>query len=172
MHWDLIIFDKFNSLAGQSASADTLIIFLADYLQYVVGLFLLLFFKKEWRLAFWALAAGAFSRLVLTNLIRWFYNRPRPFVDEQLVYQLIDHDQAGSFPSGHTATFFAIAFFIYLQNKKLGYWFFAAALIISLARISAGLHYPTDILGGTLVGLLAGWLINFFKNKLSSGERK
>ncbi len=167
MGLDLLLFWKLNDLAGHSIYLDTLFIFLADYFQYLVGLSLFWFFRKKISVVIWALATGAFSRLVLTNIIHWFYYRPRPFMDHQ-VYQLFDHDKISSFPSGHAATFFAIAMVVYWQDRKLGGWFLVAASLISLARVIAGVHYPTDILAGAVVGIVAGWLVQGIEQKIAS----
>ena len=97
--------------------------------------------------------SGVIARYGITELIRHFYNRPRPFAALSDARQLLT-DSAWSFPSGHAAFFFAIAMAIYLYNKRWGTWFFIAAILISIARVIAGVHYPSDILVGALVGAL------------------
>ena len=71
-----------------------------------------------------------------------------------------------SFPSGHAALFFAMAMVIYFYNKKWGLWFFGAAILMGLSRIIAGVHYPTDILGGAIIGTLTAWAVFYFAKKL------
>ena len=67
----------------------------------------------------------------------------------------------GSFPSDHAALFFALALGVFLVYRKAGVFALAyAALGISLPRIYIGLHYPTDILAGALLGLGCVWLLN------------
>jgi len=88
----------------------------------------------------------------------------------EIVNQLISYDGArSSFPSGHASFFFALATVIYLYNKKLGAWFLAAAALISLARVYVGVHYPSDVLAGAIIGILVGWpvyyLLNRYQNK-------
>lgn len=168
--YDIKIFYFFNNLAGHSAVLNALIVFLADYLQYFLGaLFLLLLFfsaysKKEKLKIFWIAAISvAVARLGIVSLIRFFYHRPRPFLTLP-VHQLIA-DNEYSFPSGHAAFFFAMAMAIYFYNKKWGAWFFAAAVLITAARVAAGVHYPTDILGGAIVGVLTAWAVFYFSKK-------
>ena len=115
-------------------------------------------------MAIMALGAVVLSRLVLTEIIRWIWFRPRPFVSHA-VNLLIAHDNEGSFPSGHVAFFFALAMAVYFYNRRAGQWLFAAAILISVARVFAGVHYPSDILAGALVGMLAGWLVWRVSNK-------
>jgi len=67
-----------------------------------------------------------------------------------------------SFPSDHTAVAFALAWLIYLWSPKAGIWFLALALLIGVARIIVGIHYPTDILAGMLLGIFFAWFIHKF----------
>lgn len=167
---DIKIFYFFNNLAGHSAAFDSLIVFLADYLEYfLITFFILLLFlsaysKKEKIRIFWVTAlSAAIARLGIINLIRFFYHRPRPFLTLP-VRQLIAENEY-SFPSGHAAFFFAMAMAIYFYNKKWGAWFFAAAVLITIARIVAGVHYPSDILGGAVIGALTAWAVFYFSKK-------
>lgn len=163
---DYLIFQQINNLAGKYFWLDWLGIFLADYFQYLVIFLAVIIFWKNWRFYFQSVLAIILSRLVLTELIRFLYHRPRPFVSHQ-VNQLIFHDSVGSFPSGHAAIFFALATIVYFYNKKSGCFLFVAAVLISLARIFAGIHYPSDILAGAVIGIFSGWLINKFIIKKS-----
>ncbi|MBU1102516.1 phosphatase PAP2 family protein [Patescibacteria group bacterium] len=167
MDFDYWLFQQINNLAGQWKVLDNLGIFFASYFQYAVGLALVIFLllgksheekiKNYWMVGL-AFLAAAVARLGFTEILYQIFHRLRPFVLNN-VHQLIDHGAANSFPSGHAAFFFALAMAVYLFNKKLGAWFFAGAFLISLARIYAGVHYPTDILGGALVGIFSGWLV-------------
>ncbi|MBU4142796.1 phosphatase PAP2 family protein [Patescibacteria group bacterium] len=167
MNLDYYLFQQINSLAGLWPILDWLGIFLASYLQYLVVAGLLLFWfwdkSREERikncyLAGAAISAIILSRLVFTEIIRWIWFRPRPFIDHA-VSSLIIHENTGSFPSGHAAFFFALAGAVYFFNRRAGQWLFAAAILISLARVFVGVHYPLDILAGALVGIFSGWLV-------------
>jgi len=160
MNLDLKIFYFFNNLVGHSHFFDMLVVFLADYFQYILILIflLILFFskrtKKEKIIIFLVVVASvAVARLGVTELIRFFWHRPRPF----LVYpvsQLLFNGQY-SFPSGHAAFFFSMAAALWFYYKKWGLGFFAAAIFITLSRVIGGIHYPSDILGGLVVGILS-----------------
>lgn len=91
------------------------------------------------------------------ELIRAVYGRVRPF--EALGLKTLFTETSASFPSGHATFFFALATAVYLYNRRWGWWFFAAALLISLARVAAGVHYPSDIFGGALVGIVVATLV-------------
>lgn len=193
MNFDFWLFQQINGLVGLCPALDWLGIFLASYLQYFVGAGLLIFWfwgkNREERIKNLyqtgvAIGAVVLSRLVLTEVIRWAWFRPRPFID-QTVNSLLAHENTGSFPSGHAAFFFALASAAYFFDKKIrpegapsdsrwtnrraSFWLFAAAILISLARVFVGVHYPLDILAGALVGLFSGWLAvkvyNWYQNK-------
>lgn len=145
---------------------DYIVIFSAKYLGYVLlAVFLFLFWRnKNKNFFFIPLISALVSRFVFTEIIRFFYFRPRPFV-EQGISSLIEHAPSASFPSGHAAFFFALSAGIYSFNKKNGYWFFAASMIIGLARVFAGVHYFTDVLGGLVIGLFSFWLVSFISKR-------
>lgn len=163
---DLYFFSLINQFAFKWFCLDALGIFFADYLGYILIFCLLLFlvvrFKKYWKMVVAAFISAAISRFVIVNLIRWLWQRPRPFVENN-VNLLLTHNAAG-FPSGHAAFYFAIATVVYFYNKKAGLLFFGASLLICFSRVFVGIHWPADILAGILVGIFSGWLTNkFFK---------
>src|SRR3989344_6538289 len=110
---DLKLFYFLNDLAGQYHFFDNLVIFFASYLQYflIVVFALLLFFsqypKFEKIYIFLAYTgSGIIGKIGVTELIRFFYHRPRPFV-EHTVNKLLSTglfyaDTEWSFPSGHS----------------------------------------------------------------------
>jgi undecaprenyl-diphosphatase len=158
---DIALFKLLNQLAGINIWSDRLIVFAADYLLYFLILFLLIWALvwKNFRVAAFALATAVFSRFLVTEIIRFFYNRPRPFEALENIRQLTDHTTGSSFPSGHAAFVFGLAFFVYIHNKKKGICYLIIALLVGLGRVAAGLHYPSDILGGVIVGLVSAWVI-------------
>lgn len=180
MSIDYYLFQQINNLAGRSVYLDSVGVFFAVYFQYVVVGALLVFLlavnreERNKNLLVVGLVLGAviLSRLVITEVVRWLWARPRPFVTYS-VYSLVVHEASFSFPSGHAAFFFALAAAVYfygkylffeqpvfgLSKKRTGFWLFVAAAIISLARVFVGVHYPSDILAGALIGILSGWVI-------------
>ena len=160
---DLFLFQQINQLAGKWAVLDGLGIFFAKYFQYFLVFFLILFLvknlKKYWFMVFGAGVSAVLARLGITTLIRHFWQRPRPFINNN-VNLIINYSNEASFPSGHAAFFFAIATVVYFHNKKAGILFFAGALLISLGRIFVGIHWPSDIVAGAIVGVFSGWLIH------------
>jgi undecaprenyl-diphosphatase len=74
-----------------------------------------------------------------------------------------------SFTSSHATNHFAAAMFLFLtlksSFKNWTYLFFFWAGSISYAQIYVGVHYPLDILGGTIIGCSVGYLTGTFYNK-------
>lgn len=95
-----------------------------------------------------------------------FYYEARPFVALSNVHKLIYHSIDNSFPSDHAAISFAIAMLIYMYNKKIGIIFITSATLISFARVFSGVHYPLDIIVGTILGVISAVIIYISKEKL------
>ena len=79
-----------------------------------------------------------------------------------------------SFPSNHAVNSFTFATIVTLAYKNLTFLLYVSALLIGYSRIYLGVHYPTDVLSGALLGILIGFLgykyfylkiLNFFKYK-------
>lgn len=87
------------------------------------------------------------------EILKNVFNTTRPFVVENLIplTMSIPHDPA--FPSGHTASAFALAFSVSRHNKKIGALFVIIATIIGIARVLAHVHWPIDIVGGAILGI-------------------
>lgn len=154
------LFFKINNLAD-SIWLDRLAVFFAVYAGFVLLVFLFyLWFSKpaSRRIVVIALITASIARLGITNIIRFFYPHPRPF-DIMQVRQLIP-ESGSSFPSGHTSFFFALSTVIYLYNRKLGWLFFAISVLMGIARVYAGVHWPLDILGGVVVGIVTAIMVN------------
>jgi undecaprenyl-diphosphatase len=168
MNIDLYIFQYLNQFAGENVYLDATAIFFARYLGYFLIFCLLLFlfrnFKKYWPMIVKAFGAAILARFVIANIIKWIWERPRPFLQNQIV-SLLPHEATGSFPSGHAVFYFAISTIVYFYNKKIGILFFVGSFLIGLARVFSGVHWPSDILAGALVGIFSGWLmIKILKN--------
>ncbi len=165
------IFQYLHSFAGQSIGFDAIIVFCAKYLPYIMVASLSLFFifskdrKRELKMILCAIASAVLARLVITEIIRYFYPVGRPFVVYQFTPLL--YDFASSFPSGHAAFFSALAMAIFFFHKKWGIAYFLGAIIISISRIMAGIHWPMDILGGLVAGIGSAALVHFLIKKIS-----
>jgi undecaprenyl-diphosphatase len=154
---------------------------------FVLGIILLIP-RKTRKLGILMFAGLAFSSLINNVLLKELLERPRPFIFvekfpefwEKVGYEypgclieLSESQLAGkspSFPSGHTSTSIGAAFALLLGCRKKQFIVGVPAFILSLAigfsRIYVHIHYPTDVIGGAIVGLVAGVAIYFIFDKL------
>lgn len=72
---------------------------------------------------------------------------------------LVDCGSGYSFPSSHAVNNFAVATIFAYYYRKWMWWFLAYASIIGYSRISVGVHYPSDVVGGAILGGLCGAMI-------------
>ena len=165
MGLDTKIFYSINSFAGINDWIDAFIIFRAEYLPYFVIAGLFGFFgvtlfnhyrhlrKKNLEVVIFALISALVARFGIGEAIRFFINRPRPFSVLSNAHQLVAHDPSHSFPSGHALFYFALSAGVSFYYPKISILFFFAAFSISVGRIAAGLHWPSDIFAGAVLGV-------------------
>ena len=93
---------------------------------------------------------------VLLSLVRLFINRPRPY-ETWDIQPLITREKPGnSMPSRHVFSTVIIAMAFYYYFPPAGVIFLLVGLLSSLVRVLGGMHYPTDVFAGYLLGLLGG----------------
>lgn len=171
----MIIFSSLNiwlflavhSLVGWYKLVDYIGIFFADYVQYVIaGVFLVLFFRKINRqqnrtMVVIATSAALLARFIVKPLILLFVAEPRPFVYLHItpLISAAAGEEFQSFPSGHALFFFALAMAVFCFHKKYGIYFFVTAIIMGIARVYTGVHWPLDIVFGAVLGTGVGWLV-------------
>lgn len=159
------LLDLINSCAGNVDAIDNVAIFIATNGIYVLGAVLAVLGLLELRrhprkgLEIGAAAALALAfAAVFLFFSGLFVDEARPFVTHPDTVQLIAHARDNSFPSDHTTVAAAAAMVGALAWPKWGWALLVGALLIGLARVFAGIHYPGDILGGMVFGCVAGFL--------------
>lgn len=106
-----------------------------------------------------AMAAALILGFVTGNVIlKPLVGRARPFEVVKGIELLIAAPKDFSFPSGHTLSSFAAASALFCRNRKWGAAALGMALLIAFSRLYLYVHYPTDVLGGMVLGVLAGIL--------------
>ena len=124
-----------------------------------VGLWLLArpYVNPRWKLASSSALIATAVALATNQVIAHLWTRPRPFTEHPaLTHVLGARTTDPSFPSDHAAAAFAIAFAVLAFSRRAGIGFLAVATLIALSRVLVGVHYPTDVLAGVAVGLVAG----------------
>lgn len=124
---------------------------------------------KERRMAGLMLLLSMLLTLLCVNIaLKNIVQRLRPFQVDTSVTPLIFPGET-SFPSGHTAHGFTAATAIFLYRKKAGIAAYILASVIAFSRMYLFVHFPTDILGGTVAGILCALVVNYcFKKKKAS----
>lgn len=179
------LFQYIHAFAGESLGFDAFVIFSAKFLVLwmIAALFLTVvwfFYLEEFKYklpveaprrwmrfacyAFFSLLAGVLA-WAAAEVIKYLYPADRPFLALSGITPLFEHGARDAFPSGHAAFSFALAASLFFYNKKLGATLLFVALIISLARVSAGIHWPLDILAGALLGIFITLLAYFLAYK-------
>lgn len=104
----------------------------------------------------------------MTNLtLKDFFGRIRPFNVNSEIVTLIKHPSSFSFPSGHTSGSFSAALVMFhMLPKKIGVPAVVLATMIGFSRMYVGVHYPTDILGGIVVAVIASTLAILITKKV------
>ena len=126
----------------------------------------MLVFKKT-RLCGITIMAGMALSLLLGNLfLKNVIARPRPCAVDSTVKLLIPYPSEYSFPSGHTLHGFTAATAIFLYFKKAGIGALLLAAAIAFSRMYLFVHYPTDILGGILLGMLDAVIVYTIVQKI------
>jgi undecaprenyl-diphosphatase len=148
---------------------DSLMILGAQYLIFL-GFFLAIglgIWEKNKKEIFLQILIGIVLTFIATKLFNLLFFYPRPFIVYQL-NPLINPPASSSFPSFHTAVMTSIALTFTLLKNKFSplFWFLAAW--VGLARIYVGVHYPLDILGGVIVGLISALVASFILRRLIS----
>lgn len=126
-------------------------------------------FKKSRRCGILMILTMLFCLAIGNGLIKNLVGRPRPFQvlgDSSML--IIPPPAEFSFPSGHTMHGFTAAVMIFLHNRKAGAAAVLAAIVIAFSRMYLFVHFPTDILGGAVIGTLAAIMIFALAEKLKS----
>lgn len=134
---------------------------------------ILLFFPNTRRAGATMLVALLFSFLFCNLTLKPLFDRIRPFVVNPDAVLLIAPPLDASFPSGHSAASFAAAAALFLQHKRSGVLALLLAAAIAFSRLYLYVHFPTDVIIGSLLGILCGyaaqsamkWWINKYSEK-------
>ncbi|MCD6370762.1 MAG: undecaprenyl-diphosphatase [Thermoplasmata archaeon] len=159
-------FNAINSLAGKNPYLDGVMIFLAQFLIFIVPIYLLfLWFRGDKKFTIFLLL-GVLLSLALSMMIGKIYYHPRPFV-LNLTTPLISHSPDSSFPSDHAVVMLSFTFpFFFFKKYKSGTIFLLLSILVGLGRIYCGLHFPLDIIGSFFLSLIVTYILFVFRREI------
>ena len=127
---------------------------------WIVLSLVMLLFPKTRRAGILGLMALLGSLLITNLCLKPLVDRIRPYELVEGLRAMVQPGDMQSFPSGHTSAAFAavLAWRPCLSKKWMRTAALSAAMLMGLSRLYVGVHYPTDVLGGLLAGVLSAWL--------------
>ena len=144
---------------------------------FTIAIVLFLLATKRYEIAWQLLAAFVISGLI-AQIFKYAVYSPRPkefFSQKEHIYLIVGITNTGtsSFPSGHTASIFALVTILALftKNKKICFFYLIAAILVAYSRIYLSQHFLSDVLAGALIGVSVAMFVYYLFNT-NPGIRK
>lgn len=177
LQWDRDLFIIINSDGANPAFDATMpllrnsLVWIPLYL-FLLALIIMNFNKKVWWWIIFFLVTVALTDMTGTKLFKYGFERIRPCNNPDMLTHLrllVRCPSGFSFMSNHAANHFGMAMFLFLTLRHLfKNWMWLAFLwagIIGYAQVYVGVHYPSDIAGGILLGIIYGTCTGLLFNK-------
>ncbi len=174
--FDVAVYHLVNGMAGHSQILDAIMIFFAKYalelyaLLFVIAWFTLPRKDIQNRHALFVAGLSGVLALIINVVISHIWFRPRPFTVFQkgTFTQLVSHSKDASFPSDHASGSWGFASASWGHTPRwVRYSFTILAILVSFARVFVGVHYPTDVLAGLLIGFVSSRIMWKFAHRLT-----
>ena len=99
------------------------------------------------------------SDQISSHVLKSLFGRLRPCMVLSDIHLIGNKKTSYSFPSSHAANFFAAAVFFNYFYPRYRWWYFITACLVSYSRIYIGIHYPSDVIAGGIVGVLCAYFV-------------
>jgi membrane-associated phospholipid phosphatase len=122
---------------------------------------------------FFILATVLILVLIVSQGLKSLIYKDRPFDTYPFIEKLADGG-GSSFPSGHTLEAFAMAtvFSLLFRRKKIVIAAFIWAILVAYSWMALGVHYPSNVLGGCLIGMFLGWVVPWIFNRVRAARER
>ncbi len=160
------LFFSIYHLSHRSEILDRILIFITNYVIYLAMILSLILIIKGGiaeKKAFLLIILGIPISILLILGIHLFIHEPRPFVTFNFT-PLADNKPDLSFPSRHATIMSVISFGYFYFKSKWALLFLILMALVGISRIYVGVHYPLDILGGFIVGVISIAVALFLAN--------
>ncbi len=161
---DKILFWLVNSELANPVTDFIMPIITSDYVLriiYAVSIMLILWkgnVRLRW-ISLFSVVTMVLADQISSNILKELFERPRPCQLMSDLRLLIDCGRGFSMPSSHAANSFAQAALFGTLISKTRWYMIMGAGLISISRVFVGVHYPGDVLAGTILGLVIGLLV-------------
>lgn len=133
---------------------------------WILAAFILICTRKYRKYGFLLLAGLALGVLTGNVFLKNWIARPRPCWLDTRINLLVSNPTDYSFPSGHTLAATIGATILTMTNRKFGWAAIPLAVLIAFSRLYLYVHFPSDILGGIVLGILIGCTVYFGGNSV------
>lgn len=127
----------------------------------------------QFRTYFYMMSTVLIMSAITSPVLKSVFNRERPFYTHGHIEKRSTGGKS-SFPSGHTLEAFSMAMAVAncFRRRRLTLVVFVWASLVGYSRMALGVHYPSDVIGGIVIGILIGWAVPAMFSKYFSGRKQ
>lgn len=139
---------------------------------WIIIAIILLFIKKTRKCGILMLISMILGLIIGNGILKNLIQRQRPCWIDTNILLLIPNPTDFSFPSGHTLASFEASIMILLHSKKWGIPAIILSILIAFSRMYLFVHFPTDILGGAILGTTISILVYYVSEKIIKAKKE